>query len=143
MIPANVLKGLSAAEVHHLLDLRKNQLRLKELLEDRDHHIAQAEKIQRRIDAVLGSWVDPTVQRVRPGRRGRGQRLGPTVKEMAVEVLKARKKPMAAAAIKDAILKKYPHRDSDTFYNQVFIAVSRNPEFKKLKDKTYALVEGG
>ena len=30
--------------------------------------------------------------------------------------------------------------DNDTFYTQVFIAVSRNPEFKKLRDKTYVLM---
>ncbi len=53
---------------------------------------------------------------------------------MAIEVLKGKKKGLTAAQIKDAILEKYPHRANDTFYNQVFIAVSRNPGFKKLQD---------
>ncbi len=47
------------------------------------------------------------------------------------------KRGLTAAQIKDAILESYPHRDNDTFYTQVFIAVSRNPGFGKLRGKTY------
>ena len=46
---------------------------------------------------------------------------------------------LTAAKIKDATLDMYPHRASDSFYTQVFIAVSRKPGFKKLREKTYIL----
>ena len=46
---------------------------------------------------------------------------------------------MSAAEIKDSILKRHPHRQSKTLYNQVFIALTRNPEFKRLKDGTFTL----
>ena len=79
----------------------------------------------------MRSWVDPTLDRVRPGRPGRRSRVRPTVKDMAIEVLKDKKNGMTAAQIKEAILERHPHRDNDTFYNQVFIAVTRKPEFKE------------
>ena len=99
----DILRSLTASDIRNILELTKHQSKLRELIEERDRHLDRAEKIQHRIDAITESWVDPTLDQVRPGRRGRAQRLGPTVKEMAVEVLKGRKKGLTAAKIKKLI----------------------------------------
>ena len=41
---------------------------------------------------------------------------------------------MTAAEVKNAILKKHPERNNRTFYNQAFIALTRSPEFRKLRN---------
>ena len=47
---------------------------------------------------------------------------------------------MTAAEIKNAILARHPHRNNRTFYNQVFIALTRSPEFRMLTSGRFVLV---
>ena len=46
---------------------------------------------------------------------------------------------MTAAEVKNAILKKHPHRQNRTFYNQVFIALTRSPGFRKIRTGEFVL----
>ena len=50
------------------------------------------------------------------------------------EVLRRKRRPLTPAEVKDAILKKCPRRNSPTFYNQVYIALSRNGAFRRMAD---------
>ena len=131
--PSGILSGFSKGEVRQLVELQQVRLRVHELMKERDRCLTKAEAIQKQIEVVLGRAA------IESHRTARPKRTRPTVKEMAIEILKRRTRGLTAAQVRREILKKYPDRDKDTFYNQVYIALTRCPEFKRMKDKVFTL----
>ncbi len=123
------LKGLPLSDLRRLVAFKENEEEILSLQEDRNHHLAEAEKIQKQIDELITEGTG-IVQR---------KRHGPTVRAMCAEALRGKRNGLTAAQIKDAILDRHPHRQSKTLYNQVFIALTRNREFKRGKEGTFYL----
>lgn len=123
-----MLNELSLAQLRRLTALMNSQEQVEELLQARDRHLEEARLIQRQIDDLLDVEQQP-----------RRKREGPSVKRLCEEILRGRKSGLTPAEVKDAVLKKYPERNNRTFYNQVFIALTRNKAFKKVSDGTFVL----
>lgn len=126
-----ILDSLSLAQLRRLVTLMESQEKVEELLQTRDRHLEEARLIQRQIDDLLDVSQQP-----------RRKREGPSVKSLCEEVLRGRKTGMTPAEVKDSILKRHPDRNNRTFYNQVFIALTRNKIFKKGADGTFILSPG-
>ncbi len=118
------IKTLPLAELRRLLAIKENLRQIETLMEKRDRLLEEARLIQNQIDDLID---------VAAGRT-RKKRKGPSVKALCIEVLVGVKSGLSAAEVKNAILKRYPHRNTRTFYNQVFIALTRSQTFKKLRN---------
>lgn len=123
------LKGLPLSDLRKLVAFKENEEEIVSLQADRDHHLAEADRIQKQIDSLITEGTG-IIQK---------KRHGPTVRAMCAEALRGKRSGLTAAQIKDAILERHPHRQSKTLYNQVFIALTRNAEFKRGKDGTFTL----
>jgi hypothetical protein len=132
-VPIELIRSLPLAELRRLVIMKENQDQIQALMEKRDTLLEEARMIQNQIDELieLGSG--------RPRRR----RKGPSVKALCIEALEGSKNGMTAADVKNTILEKHPHRNNRTFYNQVFIALTRSVEFKKLKNGNFILAGKG
>ncbi len=95
----------------------------------RDQLIEESRLLQQRIDELVS------------GTSGRSptKRQGPSVRALCEEILRKKSPGLTPAEVKDAILEKYPHRNNKTFYNQVFIALSRNDNFRKMANGIFRL----
>ena len=123
------IKSVPLGELRRLVTLKENQDHIETLMEKRDKLLNEARLIQNQIDELmhLGS------------SQIRKKRKGPSVKVLCVEALKGKKSGLTAAEVKNTILKQHPHRNNRTFYNQVFIALTRSPSFKKQKNRKFNL----
>lgn len=123
-VAMEIIKSFSLAELRRLVALKENQPQIESLMERRDHLMEEVRMLQNQIDELVDTGSS----------RGRRKRIGPSVKHLCIEAFRAKKNaPMTAAEVKDAILAKHPHRNNRTFYNQVFIALTRSNLFKKQK----------
>lgn len=121
-----VIKSFSLAELRRLVALKENQPQIESLMQKRDHLLEEARLLQNQIDGLIQG----------ASARGRRKRIGPSVKQLCMEAFRSRKGALLTAAeVKDAILLKHPHRNNHTFYNQVFIALTRSKVFKKKSGK--------
>lgn len=125
-----ILKSLSLGELRRLLTLKENLERIEELMQRRDGLLEEARLIQNQIDELIEQGTG--------GQRKK--RAGPSVKSLCEEILRGRKVGLTAAEVKNAVLDKYPHRNNRTFYNQVFIALTRNDVFKKDREGRFTVV---
>ena len=132
-VALEILRELPLAELRRLLVLRENQPRIEELMRQRDALLEQARRVQAQIDELVDSGSGAQ----------RKKRIGPSVKALCEEVLRGRKRGLTAAEVKDAILERHPHRDNRTFYNQVFIALTRSGSFAKDRNGRFICVENG
>lgn len=123
------LKELPLGDLRRLVAYKENEEEVNSLYEEREKHLNAAEKIQKQIDKLITQGTG-IVQK---------KRHGPSVRSMCTEVLKRKRKGLTAAEIKDGILEIYPHRQSKTLYNQVFIALTRNREFKRAPENKFIL----
>ena len=130
MLSIEAIRALPVAELRRLAALRENYDQVAKLMELRDKHLEEARLIQNQIDAL----IDSASTKTRPRRKG------PSVKALCIEALGSQRGAMTAAEVKNAILDAHPHRNNRTFYNQVFIALTRGSEFKKLKSGKFTLV---
>ncbi len=125
----DVIKSFSLIELRRLVALKENQPQIESLIEKRDTLLEEARMLQNQIDELVQTGSS----------RGRRKRLGPSVKQLCVESFPRKNATMTAAEVKDAILARHPYRNNRTFYNQVFIALTRSNLFKKLKTGKFAL----
>jgi len=131
-VTMEIIKSFSLAELRRLVALKENQPQIESLMERRDRLLEEARMLQNQIDELIDTG----------STRTRRKRLGPSVKQLCIEVFRGKKNLlMTAAEVKDAILTKHPHRNNRTFYNQVFIALTRSNLFKKLKSGKFTLDE--
>ncbi len=128
-IPIELIRSLPLSELRRLVSIKENQEQIQVLMDKRDRLFEEARLIQNQIDELieLGSG------------RTRRKRKGPSVKALCVEALTGSRTGMTAADVKNKILESHPHRNNRTFYNQVFIALTRSPEFTKLKSGKFIL----
>lgn len=124
-----ILDSLSLKELRRLLSLKENQNEVVDLMARRDQLLEEARLLQQKIDELIS------------GTSGRSptKRHGPSVRALCEEILRKKPTGLTPAEVKDAILEKYPHRNNKTFYNQVFIALSRNDNFRKVANGTFRL----
>ena len=125
----DVIKSFSLVELRRLVALKENQPQIESLIERRDTLMEEARMIQNQIDELMQTG----------STRGRRKRLGPSVKQLCVEAFPKKNAAMTAAEVKDAILARHPHRNNRTFYNQVFIAMTRSNLFKKMKSGKFMI----
>ncbi len=131
-VTMEIIKSFSLAELRRLVALKENQPQIESLMERRDRLLEEARMLQNQIDELIDTG----------STRTRRKRLGPSVKQLCIEVFRGKKNlSLTAAEVKDAILSKHPHRNNRTFYNQVFIALTRSNLFKKLKSGKFTLDE--
>jgi hypothetical protein len=131
-VAMEIIKSFSLAELRRLVALKENQPQIESLMERRDRLMEEARMLQNQIDELIDTG----------STRGRRKRIGPSVKQLCIEAFRSKKNvPMTAAEVKDAILGKHPHRNNRTFYNQVFIALTRSNLFKKQKNGRFILDE--
>lgn len=128
-ISVDVIRDLPVAELRRLVRIKENHEEIHGLMEQRDRLLEDAKRIQGQIDELIE----------RDSARVRKTRRGPSVKVLCGEALRGSKIGMTAAAVKNAVLERHPHRDNRTFYNQVFIALTRSPEFRKLKNGKFVV----
>jgi len=127
-----IIKSFSLAELRRLVALKENQPQIESLMERRDRLMEEARLLQSQIDELIDTG----------STRGRRKRIGPSVKHLCIDAFRSKKNsPLTAAEVKDAILSKHPHRNNRTFYNQVFIALTRSNLFKKHKSGRFSLDE--
>ncbi len=124
-----ILDSLSLKELRRLLSLKENQNEVVDLMARRDQRLEEARLLQQRIDELVSGTS---------GRSPR-KRQGPSVRALCEEILRKKSPGLTPAEVKDAILEKYPHRNNKTFYNQVFIALTRNDGFRKMINGTFRL----
>ena len=124
-----ILTALSLKELRRLVSLKENQKDVSDLMARRDQLLEEARLLQQRMDELIS------------GTSGRSptKRQGPSVRALCEEILRKKSPGLTPAEVKDAILEKYPHRNNKTFYNQVFIALSRNDNFRKMANGTFRL----
>ena len=125
----DILQGLPLAELRRLVALKENQDQILTLRQRRDELLAQARELQNEIDDLISVGA----------RHVRRKRVGPSVKALCEEVLQKKKRGLTPAEVKNDILERYPHRNNRTFYNQVFIALTRNDVFRKDRDGRFTL----
>jgi ribosomal protein S13 len=131
-VAMEIIKSFSLAELRRLVALKENQPQIESLMQRRDRLLEEARMLQNQIDELIDTG----------STRGRRKRIGPSVKQLCIEAFRSRKNaPMTAAEVKDAILARHPHRNNRTFYNQVFIALTRSNLFKKQKSGRFTLDE--
>jgi DNA-binding transcriptional MerR regulator len=131
-VAMEIITSFSLAELRRLVALKENQPQIESLMERRDHLMEEARLLQNQIDELIDTG----------STRGRRKRIGPSVKHLCIEAFRSRKNiPMTAAEVKDTILAKNPHRNNRTFYNQVFIALTRSNMFKKGRSGKFTLDE--
>ncbi len=131
-VTMEIVRSFSLLELRRLLTFKENQPQFEALSRRREQLLEEARKLQLEIDELIGTGL----------ARVRRKRLGPTVKELCMEVFKGKKSlRLTAVKVQHAILAKHPHRDNRTFYNQVFIALTRSRLFKKLKTGEFLLDE--
>ena len=128
-VPIDLIKSFPLGELRRLLSMKENQEQIQDLMERRDRLYDQARLIQSQIDELIETGSG----------RPRRKRRGPSVRALCEEALKGQRGGMTAAEVKNAILTKHPHRQNRTFYNQVFIALTRSPEFRKLRTGGFVL----
>lgn len=128
-LPLEFLKSIPLDDLQRLVAYKENEVEIQSLYKDLEKHLKAAQKYQTKIDELITQGTG-IVQK---------KRHGPSVRAMCTEVLKNKKNGLTAAQIKDGITKLYPHRQSKTLYNQVFIALTRNKEFKRVSDKKFIL----
>ncbi|MBI4586364.1 MAG: hypothetical protein HY717_20335 [Planctomycetes bacterium] len=126
----DIIKSLPLAELRRLIAIKENQRPIENLLEKRDRLLEEARLIQNQIDDLIDLGAG----------RSRKKRKGPSVKALCIEALDGVKGGMSAAEVKNAILARYPYRNTRTFYNQVFIALTRSQTFKKLRNGKFLYV---
>ena len=124
-----ILDSLSLKELRRLISLKENQTEVSDLMARRDQLLEEARLLQQRIDELLSGTS---------GRSSR-KRHGPSVRKLCEEILRKKSPGLTPAEVKDAILAEYPHRNNKTFYNQVFIALTRNDNFRKMANGTFRL----
>lgn len=132
-IPIEIIRALPLSELRRLVSLKENQEQIQELMERRDRLTEEANMIQAQIDELI---------EIGSGKRRR-KRKGPSVKALCIEALKGKRAGLTAADVKNVILESHPHRNNRTFYNQVFIALTRSPEFNKLANGKFVLSARG
>ncbi len=131
-VALEIIKSFSLAELRRLVSLKENQPQIESLMERRDRLLEEARMLQNQIDELIDTG----------STRGRRKRIGPSVKYLCIEAFRSKKNaPLTAAEVKDAILARHPHRNNRTFYNQVFIALTRSNLFKKMKSGKFSLDE--
>jgi len=131
-VAMEIIKSLPLTELRRLVALKENQPQIESLMDRRDRLMEEVRMLQNQIDELIETGSD----------RGRRRRIGPSVKSLCIEAFRGRKGAgMTAAEAKDFILAKHPHRNNRTFYNQVFIALTRSDLFKKLKSGKFVLDE--
>jgi ribosomal protein S13 len=131
-VAMEIIKSFSLVELRRLVALKENQPQIESLMERRDRLMEEARLLQNQIDELIDTG----------STRGRRKRIGPSVKQLCIEAFRFKKNaPLTAAEVKDAILSKHPHRNNRTFYNQVFIALTRSNLFKKMKSGKFILDE--
>ena len=123
------IKSVPLGELRRLVTLKENQDHIETLMENRDKLLNEARLIQNQIDELMHLGSSQT----------RKKRKGPSVKALCIEALKGKKSGLTAAEVKNTILMQNPHRNNRTFYNQVFIALTRSPSFKKQKNGRFNL----
>ena len=129
-VTIEIVRSFSLPELRRLVTIKENEPQFDALSKRRDQLLEEARKLQLQIDDLIGAGL----------HRVRRKRFGPTVQQLCLEVFKGRKTlKLTAATVKDAILAKHPHRNNRTFYNQVFISLSRSRPFKKLRTGEFAL----
>src|SRR6266545_2136649 len=131
-VAMEIIKSFSLAELRRLVALKENQPQIESLMERRDRLMEEARMLQNQIDELIDTG----------STRGRRKRIGPSVKQLCIEAFRGKKNvPMTAAEVKDTILSRHPHRNNRTFYNQVFIALTRSDLFKKQRSGRFTLDE--
>ncbi len=129
-VTMEIVRSFSLPELRRMLTFKENQPQFEALSRRREQLLDEARRLQLEIDELVNTGL----------ARVRRKRFGPTVKQLCLEVFKGRKTlKLTAVKVKDAILTKHPHRDNRTFYNQVFIALTRGRPFKKLKTGEFLL----
>ncbi len=126
----NSLNELSLGELRRLLALRDRVDAVTDLMEKRDQVLGEARLLENQIEELLTTGKSQ-VRTTKP--------RGPSVRKLCEEVLRRKTAGLTPAKVKDAILKRYPERNSRTFYNQVFIALTRNDSFRRMADGTFRL----
>ena len=131
-VAMEIIKSFSLAELRRLVALKENQPQIESLMERRDRLMEEARMLQNQIDELIDTG----------STRGRRKRIGPSVKQLCIEAFRGKKNvAMTATEVKDTILGRHPHRNNRTFYNQVFIALTRSDLFKKQRSGRFTLDE--
>ena len=128
-IPIELVRSLPIRELRRLLTIKENLEEIEQLMAERDRLYGQARQIQSQIDDLIELGSDLP----------RKKRFGPSVKELCMEALHGSSDGLTAAEVKAAILDNHPHRNNRTFYNQVFIALTRSPEVRKQRNGTFSV----
>ena len=126
----DTIEALPLGEIRRLLSLRDKMDEISALMEKRDELLSQLGLIDKQLEEMC-SDTGSSPRRVK--------RQGPSVRNLCEEMLRRKPTGLTPAEVKDAILEKYPHRNNKTFYNQVFIALSRNDNFRKMANGTFRL----
>ena len=124
------LNELSLGELRRLLALRDRVDSITGLMVKRDRILDEARLLENQIEELLTTGKSPA-RTTRP--RGR------SVRQLCEDILKRKSASLTPAEVKDAILSRHPQRNSRTFYNQVFIALTRNDSFRRMADGTFRL----
>ena len=124
------LNELSLGELRRLLALRDRIDAVTDLMAKRDQVLDEARLLENQIEELLTTGKSQ-VRTTKP--------RGPSVRELCEKVLRRKSESLTPAEVKDAILKQHPERNSGTFYNQVFIALTRNESFRRMADGTFRL----
>lgn len=128
-IPIEFVRSLPIRELRRLVTIKENLEEIDQLMAERDGLFERARQIQSQIDDLLELGSDLP----------RKKRLGPPVKELCMDALRGTAEGLTAAEVKAAILESHPHRNNRTFYNQVFIALTRSPEFRKQRSGKFVV----
>lgn len=136
------LQKLMKASPEDIAAIQKDLPEVARLLKERDRLLGLAEACQAEIDTILEKMAKAPLANKRINL-GDGRRpSGPSVAEMAAEALQGEDEGLTAAQVKDRILAKYPHRDREGFYIQVYVALVRGRRFKRLRTRKFVLLKG-
>lgn len=124
------LNSLSIGEIRRLLALRDRVDAVTDLMVKRDQILGEVRLLDNQIEELL-TTEKSQIRTTKP--------RGPSIRKLCEEVLRRRSASLTPAEVKDAILKRYPARNSRTFYNQVFIALTRNDSFRRMADGTFRI----
>jgi len=140
-IPQEYLKFLSVKDLETLLDLKRRDEELQELMERRDRLARELEAVEERIQAIEDRRMKDLGQRTTAPIVVRKRK---TLKEHIVEVMQEVRQPMPAGEIQKRLVDRgVMGRGSNprSFYNTVFQALQRYDCFHK-DDKLYSLKDG-
>lgn len=140
-IPQEYLKLLSVKDLETLLDSKRRDDELHELMEKRDRLSRELDAVNERIHAIEERRMEDVGQRTAAPIVVRKRK---TLKEHIIEVMRGAGQPMAAGEIQKRLVDRgVMGRGSNprSFYNTVFQALQRYDCFQK-DDKLYSLKDG-